>query len=119
MYVCLASTMSELPVDHIKWWTISMLNKDSSKFGEQNCFAPIRYVTIFFIVNTRLEVVTPCLLEAYWMATHPMRNLLYIIHHAPMIINLWSVCSSSHPIQYHWILDGLPYRKYYIHVVVL
>ena len=34
----------------------------------------------------------------YWTATHPMRNLLYIVHHPSMIINLLPVCSSSHPI---------------------
>ena len=35
---------------------------------------------------------------SYWMGSHPMRNLLYVVHHAAMIIKLWPACSSSHPI---------------------
>ena len=46
-------------------------------------------------------------LQWYWMATHPMKNLWYVVHYAAMIINLWPACSSS-----HWILDGLPYENY-------
>ena len=32
------------------------------------------------------------------MCSDIANELLYIIHHAPMVIHLWSVCSSSHPI---------------------
>ena len=42
----------------------------------------------------------------------PMRNLLHIVHHAPM-----NGLFVHQAIQYHWILDGFPYRKYYIVVL--
>ena len=38
------------------------------------------------------------------------------IHHAPMIIIYGLFVHQA--IQYHWILDGLPYRKYYMIVVL-
>ena len=41
-----------------------------------------------------------------WMATHAMRNSWYIVHttNGPK----WSAHTA---IQYHWLLDGLPYRN--------
>ena len=50
-------------------------------------------------------------IQCYWMATHPMRNLLYILHTTHDPTCKWPVHQA---IQYHWTLDGLPYRKCYI-----
>ena len=40
---------------------------------------------------------------SYWTAAHPMRNLLYTVHHAPMIITFMAC---SYTIQYPRIVDG-------------
>ena len=41
--------------------------------------------------------------QRYWMATHSMRNLLYIVH---------TTCDPKWPVHQaiHWIWGGLPYK---------
>ena len=44
---------------------------------------------------------------SYWMATHSMKNSLYIIH-----TNHDSKWPVHQAVQYHWMLDGFEFREY-------
>ena len=46
------------------------------------------------------------------MFTHLLRNLLYIVH--TTYDSKWPVHQA---VQYHWVLDGSPYKEYYIVVL--